>query len=171
MTRETQAPQGADCGAPATHDDPAPRWKQLTLAGNARFEQQDLPGALSSYAQARAWALQHFDRWPDPDDAVAAVVVSHLNLSEAQARLGLVDEAAQTLERAHAGLLHIAGDAQLDAALRRAGVRHLRETYAALLRFQGLHGERPELMRWLHRGCVCAAHGAPGAEPASGPLH
>jgi hypothetical protein len=160
-----------DRGAPPPQaqaaDDPAPRWKLFTHTGNTRFARGDMAGALSSYAQARELALARFGQWADADDAVAAIVVSYLNLSEAQAGLALLDEAAATLNCAHAGLLQMAGDTQLGTAVQRAARRHLGETYAALLRFQGLHGERPELMQWLHRGCACAAHAERATDSAA----
>lgn len=152
-----------------TRDNPAPRWKLLTQTGNARFARGDMAGALSSYAQARVLARAQFGHWADADDAVSALVVSELNLSEAQAGLALLDDAAATLNCAHAGLLQMAGDGQFGATVQRAARRHLAETYAALLRFQGLHGARPELMQWLHRGCACAAHAERAAASATTP--
>lgn len=140
-------------------------WKRLTSEGNALFDAGSLHAALESYESARRLVLTTFSEWADTDDAVAAVVVSFLNLSEAQARLGLVSLATQALCTVHGSLLETLSDESLAPALREAAQRHLRETFAALARFQDRYGPSPQVARWLHAGCGCAAC-APG-EPAT----
>lgn len=128
-------------------------WKQLTLHGNRCFERGELAAACNAYEQARALALARFGDWTQADDAVAAIVVSYLNLSEAQARLGELAEAGQSLCAVHASLLQARDDADLPESLRAAAGGHLRKTVAAMLRFQATHGERPEVARALHAAC------------------
>lgn len=136
---------------------PIALWKQLTTKANALFDEGSLHAALEGYECARSIVLAHFDSWAEPDDAVAAVVVSFLNLSEAQARLGLAGLATQALCTVHGSLLKTAADAALATPLREAAQRHLRETFAALARFQERYGPSPQVARWLHAGCGCAA--------------
>lgn len=141
-----------------TLPDLAPRWRLLTKLGNERLARGDWAGALSSYAQARELALAQFGRWAVADDAIAAIVVSYLNLSEAQLRLELIDEAASTLGAVHGGLRQMARDPEIGCELQRSAHKHLAYTHAALLRFEEHHGERAEFAPWLQRGCTCAAH-------------
>jgi hypothetical protein len=135
-------------------------WQQLTLHGNSLLEHGALDLATDAYRQARDLALEHFNLWLNADDAVTALVVSCLNLSECLARAAHIDEAAAQLSSVHGGMLRAAGDPRLPLAVSQAARGRLRETYAALLRFQALHGERPEIARWLHQGCACVAQGA-----------
>lgn len=140
---------------------PMALWKQLTAKANTLFEQGALNAALEGYECARSLALSHFDAWEEPDDAVAAVVVSFLNLSEAQARLGLMSLATQALCTVHGSLLKTTADDSLPPALREAAQRYLGETHAALVRFQHRYGPSPQVARWLGRD-FCACVDAPG---------
>lgn len=150
---------------------PITLWKQLTTKANANFDAGSLNAALEGYECARSLVLTHFDAWADPDDAVAAVVVSFLNLSEALARLGLIGPATQSLCTVHGSLLKTADDATIAMPLREAAQRHLRETFAALARFQERYGPQPQVARWLHAGCGCAACNADKPTLPSFPLH
>jgi tetratricopeptide (TPR) repeat protein len=132
-------------------------WKQLTLQGNELFERGEHQRALLAYEQARSLALDNFDDWPDSDDAVAAVVVSYLNLAEAQSRTGALDAACELLCSVHASLMRASRNNGLHPLLRDAATRHLRETFAALARFQTLHGERADIHRWLCPECSAKA--------------
>jgi hypothetical protein len=132
-------------------------WKQLTLQGNELFERGEHRRAALAYEEARSLALASFDDWPDSDDAVAAVVVSYLNLAEAQARVGALDEACELLCSVHGSLVRAARNSALHPLLRDAAARHLRETMSALARFRSLHGERPSLHRWFCPDCSAQA--------------
>lgn len=136
-------------------------WTQLTLQGNALFERGEHLRAILAYEQARSLALACFNDWPDGEDAVAAVVVSTLNLAEAQARAGALDEAAELLASVHASLLRASRNAGLHVSLRDAATRHLRETQAALLRFEAQHGAHAELRRCLCPDCYAELHASP----------
>lgn len=85
--------------------DAATLWKKLTVEGNALFDSGDPAQALIRYEAACTLALAKFSQWDERDDAVASVVVSYLNLSEAQARTGLLSKASATLCMLHGNLL------------------------------------------------------------------
>jgi len=149
-------------------------WKQLTLQGNGALDQGDLARAITAYERARATVLDCFTEWDCADDGLAAVVVSYLDLSEAWVRLGNLAEAANLLCTVHGSLIQAAESPELQAPLRRAALRRLCETSAALMRFQRRWGRRPEVARWLCEGCACMARAADaGAEPGAprGVLH
>ncbi|HSI29110.1 MAG: tetratricopeptide repeat protein [Methylophilus sp.] len=110
-------------------------WKALTCQGNTHFHNQVYMQALACYEQARSLLLQHFEDWDTPDNAVAALVVSYLNLADTQQRLGRSDEAADTLCMAHERLVMCSRHPAAEPALREAACRHQRETFAALTRF------------------------------------
>jgi hypothetical protein len=144
------------------------QWQQLTLHGNSLLEHGALDRATDTYRQARDLALEHCSLWPDAYDAVTALVVSCLNLSESLARAEHMAEAAATLCSVHSGMLRAAGDPRLPRAVCLAAQSRLRETYAALLRFQALHGERPEIARWLQQSRSCGALAADPTEHRAG---
>lgn len=141
------------------------RWQQLTLRGNALFERGEHPRALLLYEQARCLALKRFARWPCSDDAIAALVVSYLNLSEAQARCGELDAACLSLCTVHTGLLRARDNEDLQEGLREAAALHLRESFAALVRFREVYGERPALHRLLCPECWNASEGISAPQP------
>jgi hypothetical protein len=85
--------------------------------------------------------LQHFDDWDTPDNAVAALVISYLNLADTQQRLGRCNEAADTLCMVHDRLMLNAGHPTTAPALREAACRHQRETFAALSQFIHTQGQ------------------------------
>lgn len=115
-------------------------WKAVTHEGNAHFHACAYVQALACYEHARSMLLQHFEDWDTPDNAVAALVVSYLNLADTQQRLGRSDEAADTLCMAHERLLMCSCHAAAEPALRAAACRHQRETYAALTQFAHSQG-------------------------------
>ncbi|MDQ8023682.1 MAG: hypothetical protein REI94_17720 [Moraxellaceae bacterium] len=119
-------------------------WKQTTRRGNAFFGNEAFELALQCYEQARDIVLLHFDDWPQADDAVAALVVSYLNLADTHACLGRPQVAATTLCAIHNSLAEAATDADLPSPLRSAAGRHLRETWTALVQFRQQHGEQAE---------------------------
>ncbi|MBB4841739.1 hypothetical protein HNP55_000234 [Paucibacter oligotrophus] len=145
---------------------PETSWKQLTLSGNELFERGLHRQAMQTYEDARTVALQHFQAWSTPADAVAAVVVSYLNLSEAQARSGCLAQASVSLCTLHMSLLHARANTELSCCLRNAAQSHLRESHAALLRFQDLHGDCPQVRHWLEQSYVSQAATEPEAGQA-----
>lgn len=139
-----------------------PWWKQLMRQGNALFGQEDLVGALVSYEQACLLAQCCFDDWAAAEDALAALVVSHLNFAEALSRACRIEEAAAALGNVHGRLLLMAGDAELAPAARRAVPHHLREVHAALVRLQAEHGPQAGIdgrLRSTGAGVLRALHG------------
>ncbi|PZP27159.1 MAG: hypothetical protein DI603_22530 [Roseateles depolymerans] len=142
-------------GRSLTPSDISELWTQLTMEGNALFEAGEFKPALDVYERARGVALTNVTGWSDWDDALAAIVVSHLNLSEAQARLGFVSQAAHTLCTMHGSLSRTAGDDTQQAQLRDAAGRYLGETRSAMLRFQVHYGVQPHIEHLLALGCGC----------------
>lgn len=128
------------------------QWQRLTRQANADFEAGALQTAHWAYAQALELALAHFGEWPSADDAVAAVVVSYLNLSEAQSRLGLQAEACHSLVSVHRGLVYALNDADMAPCLRCAALDHLPHTAAALVRHQEVWGKQAEAQAALGMG-------------------
>lgn len=110
-------------------------WKALTHEGNTHFHQQAYVQAIACYEHARSFLLQNFEQWDTPDNAVAALVVSYLNLADTQQSLGRSEEAADTLCMAHDRLVMSSRHQTTEPALREAACRHQRETFAALAQF------------------------------------
>lgn len=119
-------------------------WRSLTQSAHERIRQGELPGAIHDYARALDFARQHPDAWLDPCDALAARVLSALNLAEAQLGSSQPYEAC-TLGETHAHLLKLSADRHCPCQLRDAAFHHLRETLAALTRIQRAYGEQPEV--------------------------
>lgn len=142
-----------------SHPDVAAAWRQFTAEANTLFDAGAIEPAMAGYERARWLALARFGQWPDAQDAVTAVMVSYLNLSEAQARLGLLTRAAQSLCTVHGSLAKTARDPGLAPAVRDAARRCLVESHAALWRFQAVYGEHPDVARWLALD-LCACCGA-----------
>ncbi|WP_051231765.1 tetratricopeptide repeat protein [Stutzerimonas azotifigens] len=118
-------------------------WKDMIAAGNRHFQLGDWVEARELYLQALALALTLFERWPDADEAVAALVVSHHNLADLHLRLGQPEESAEYLCACHERLLRSMADPHLGEGLRQAALRHSRETYVALLSFTTEQGFSP----------------------------
>lgn len=116
-------------------------WKQLTSEGNTHFHAHAFTRALTCYEHARSMLLQHFEAWATADDAVAALVVSYLNLADTQQRLGRSQEAADTLCMVHDRLILSMHHPAAEPALREAARRHQRETFAALTQFAKAQGQ------------------------------
>ncbi|MFT3665902.1 hypothetical protein [Piscinibacter sp.] len=154
-------------------DDTLDEWTRLMLRANSLLDRGAFDSAVAAYRLARRYATEHFGSWPDVEDAVTALVVSSLNLAEGLVRVRRLPEAAATLCGAHGGMLHAARDERLPMEARLAARKRLRETRAALLRFQSQHGPWPEVQRWLAAGCACGspAHAQPAASHPSPTLH
>lgn len=136
-------------------------WEELAKQSIDLFRRGELVRALAVCEAARVFVLTHFNRWPSPDEALAAALVSHFNLADTQARSGWLPEASATLCHAHGSLLAVINDAQAHPALRQAAARHMRRTLFALTQFQWVHGEHPEIARLLHQ------HGQSGRAAAA----
>lgn len=133
------------------HQTPVAAWRQATLAGNMHFDLGEIGPARDCYERARRIAMHRFTRWPCADDAVAALVVSYLNLAEAVLRDGDLAEARYMTCALHQSLAEAADSAALTPALRTAAERHQRETLAALLRLQDKLGHCPRVAQLIGR--------------------
>lgn len=118
-------------------------WKQTIQRANALYAQGYWVDAREYYLQALALAQILFERWPNPNEAVSALVVSHHNLADVHLRLHQPEESAEYLCAAHEHLLAAAGQHSLPEALRDAALRHSNRTYTELLGFIAVHGEYP----------------------------
>lgn len=144
-------------------------WKRLTLQGNQRFDEGEIDQSVDLYRQALALAMTGFSQWRRADDAVAAVVVSYLNLAEGQARRGDVQQAGATLCALHGGLQRARTRPDIAPELRESALRHLKSSFAAMLRFQSNYGPQPDVAGWLSH-CACAACAACDEPPAEAGL-
>ncbi|WP_426113666.1 hypothetical protein [Pseudomonas sp. DSP3-2-2] len=127
-------------------------WKRTIERANRCFNLGELVDARELYLQALALAQVLFDRWPNPDEAVAACVISHHNLADLHLSLKQPEESAEYLCAIHQRLLHVMQDAHFTPALRKAALRHSSKTYAELLTFISEHGEYPRTHRLLSSG-------------------
>jgi hypothetical protein len=150
--------------------DPVQHWQQAMLQGNAIFECGEPARALVVYQQGLDQLLIHFSAWPQAEDALEALFVSHLNVSEAQRCCGWVDAAAATLSSHHQNLLQIIEREALPLRFRDAARVLQRRSYAALQRFQTLCGDHPQIQRWLRGACICAACAERLAVAGAGPF-
>ncbi|TLX53451.1 hypothetical protein DN824_15660 [Stutzerimonas nosocomialis] len=124
-------------------------WKRTIELANHYFAQGDYVDAREHYLQALALAQVLFDRWPDPDEAVAAYVISHHNLADVHLRLEQPEESAEYLCAIHERLLESLVDERLSPALRQAVLRHSGHSYRELLGFVARHGHYPRTLRLL----------------------
>ena len=124
-------------------------WKRTIERANRLFMQGELVDAREFYLQALALAQVLFERWSNPDEAVAACVISHHNLADLHLRLNQPEESAEYLCAIHQRLLQTMQDSRLPLALREAALRHSSKTYVELLNFIGDHGEYPRTHRLL----------------------
>jgi hypothetical protein len=127
-------------------------WKRTIEQANRCFNLGELVDARELYLQARALAQVLLDRWPNPDEAVAAYVISHHNLADLHLSLHQPEESAEYLCAIHQRLLQVMQDQQFTPALRKAALRHSSKTYAELLTFISEHGEYPRTQRLLSSG-------------------
>ncbi|MGV6397222.1 tetratricopeptide repeat protein [Pseudomonas caspiana] len=127
-------------------------WKRTIEKANHCFLAGELVDARELYLQALALAQVLFGRWPNPDEAVAACVISHHNLADLHLSLGQPEESAEYLCAIHQRLLQVVQDQRLPPSLRQAALRHSSKTYAELLSFISEHGEYPRTHRLLNGG-------------------
>ncbi|BAN46754.1 hypothetical protein [Metapseudomonas resinovorans] len=127
-------------------------WKLTITAGNHCFNGGDWIEARELYLQAIGQAQVLFERWPNAEEAVAALVISHHNLADLHLMLGQPEETAEHLCASHERLLQALGDGRLPGALREAALRHSRTTYTSLLEFIGEYGAYPRTDRLLGIG-------------------
>ena len=108
-------------------------WKKFTKEGNALYQSFCWHAAESQYQCAKTRAENLLMSWADPEEAVAALVVSYQNLAEVYGAMGLHLKQQKELQAAHCCLLtalqsNDLTNQQIDAIL--GGVNR---TYMALL--------------------------------------
>ncbi|QFI54534.1 DUF2753 family protein [Aeromonas simiae] len=130
-------------------------WKHQTRLGNRRFALGNHAGALACYQQALWSARQHLPLWREPEEAVAALVVSYHNLADLLLAMALPERAAHYLCEAQQSLLNLLQDGAQPCRLREAAHTHLSCCRVELLRFLRRSGPHPEVEQALRR-CGCA---------------
>jgi tetratricopeptide (TPR) repeat protein len=115
-------------------------WKRTMQIGTRYFAEGAWVDAREQYLQALALAQVLFDRWPDPDAAVAALVVSQHNLADLHLQLQRPDAAIAHLRACHEHLLRAMSDERLSTGLRDAALRHSNHSYLRLLQVSTEHG-------------------------------
>ncbi|MBV6750074.1 tetratricopeptide repeat protein [Pseudomonas chlororaphis] len=141
-------------------------WKRTIERANRYFDLGELVDAREYYLQALALAQVLFERWPDPEQAVAACVISHHNLADLHLRLNQPEESVEYLCAIHQHLLQTLQDPRLSLALREAALHQSSKTYVELLAFISEHGEYPRTSRLLYSQATPSGTRSPGA-PAS----
>ncbi|RZT29258.1 hypothetical protein [Cupriavidus agavae] len=140
--------------SPAPDDASLPLWERTMRAAVSRQRAGQWKPAADGYRQALDIALLLMDRAPAAraDDCVAALVVSFLNLSDAQAELGHAEQAVALLCNAHETLLALHLEPCRLPELRAAALRHTRETHMAIVMHARDHGMHPLCARALDAG-------------------
>jgi uncharacterized protein (DUF58 family) len=132
------------------------QWQTTTR--RAMSVQGTLPhgAAQAAYEHALAIARRLIDALPPSraEDCVAALVVSHHNLADLYLDEGDIDAAARHLAEAHEALMALLLDAERDASLRQAALRHSRETHLALISHVARHGPHVLVTRALRTACM-----------------
>lgn len=131
-------------------------WKRIITAGNRCFHDGDLIEARELYLRALAQAQMLLERWPEPAEAVSALVVSYHNLGDLHLMLEQPEETAEYLCACHERLLQLVYDARQPQDLREMAQRHSGRTYATLMQFIQDHGTYPRTDRLLDRSAPVA---------------
>lgn len=129
-------------------------WESVTRGALAAERAGRAVVALGGYRRALAIARQLIDTPPPQraEDCVAALVASWHNLASLLAARGDLVRAAAHLCDAHEAVVTLYLDAQRDGTLRRAALRHSRETHLALVYHEKEHGPHPLTTRALRAG-------------------
>lgn len=106
-------------------------WKQLITVGNRNYPAH-LDLSERHYQEAKARASHLFQHWFDEDEAVAALVVSHLNLADLYCFKDQPAEAEKEIQALYSYLTrHFM---QTSSQARKAAIyRGLKQTYSAYL--------------------------------------
>nr|WP_315464378.1 DUF2753 family protein [uncultured Rhodoferax sp.] len=142
-------------------------WELAMRRGRGAAQLGQWRAALEQYQQGLAMAEALIDSASPAlavDDCVAALVVSHHNLSDLQADAGNLDLAAAHVGKAHEVVLGLLLQPTRGEAMHLAALKHCRETHAALLRYLDVHGSHPYIVRALQAGCLAFG-------PRTAPLH
>lgn len=135
-------------------------WEAVTRGALAAERAGRAVVALGGYRRALAIARQLIDTaplsprsaLPRAEDCVAALVASWHNLATLLAVRGDFARAAQHLCDAHEAVVALYLDTHRGGALRRAALRHSRETHLALVYHEKEHGPHPLTTRALRAG-------------------
>lgn len=126
-------------------------WESLTRDACHAQAAQRLEEALAGHVRALCVLEALLDGQVlrnDPDDCLAALVVSHHNLADLYRQRGQLLPAVEHTCAPHELLLRLAGDAS--SAVQKVAWRHLRQTRAVLLAWQRQHGAHPRIEECAH---------------------
>ncbi len=131
-------------------------WETVTRQALASTREGGATPAMPGYERALSIARQLIQAPPSgrAEDCVAALVVSYHNLADFHREYGDVDAAASHLCRAHEALIALFVNDDRPVPLRRAALRHSRETHLALITYVSRHGPHPLITRALRTGCL-----------------
>ncbi len=135
----------------ATEDDPIQHWFALTQEANLRSQAKDVQGAIAHYECARVVVQNSFAAWPDVPAGLIALVVSHLNLAQAQGEAGLLVSAQQSFCALYKSLIRMIESANTSDALRHIATQELGNVLLALQLFQDQHGLEDALWHLLQQ--------------------
>jgi hypothetical protein len=138
-------------GPAASEPASLPRWESLMRDALLAERHGSAALALAGYESAAHVALDLLDAPAAgrEEDCVAAFVASHLNLADLLAATGDTAASARHLCHAHDTLIALQASAQRPPSVRRAALRHSRETHVALIRHLARHGHDAHVARSL----------------------
>lgn len=126
-------------------------WESLTRDACQAQATHRLEEALAGHVRA-LWVVEALLDGPvlrnHPDDCLAALVVSHHNLADLYRQRGQLLPAVEHTCAPHELLLRLVVD--VPPTVQDAAWRHLRQTRAALLDWQRLHGPHPRIDECAH---------------------
>jgi hypothetical protein len=135
------------------------QWKGLIHEGNDAFFVRQYAAADDAYRRAVDLIEENFGAWAarSANDAIAALVVSYLNLVDSANQQFQRDRAAYTLREIHCCLLLLARSPDVPERVQRAALRHSNQTFAAIRSFQANHGECVDVFKLIEHDCDLAA--------------
>lgn len=151
-TESTVHPPLSSAILPLRPGTPMDQWKRAIEAGNHAFTARDLTSALGHYRLALRLGQTLVGQWPDPDAALAALVVAHHNLADLHWQAGNIEDAIANVCDAHEALQGLISDTSVDLDLRQAALRHTRQTTHELTRCARTHGGHPLVQAALAHG-------------------
>jgi tetratricopeptide (TPR) repeat protein len=114
------------------------QWKKNILAGNQLFDLQQYSEAANYYRQAKTCARDLLNNWNNAEEAIAAIVISQLNMADMHSHRQHFQQAEHELQNLHTYLLQALkenADGDREPAIRNG----LRRSYTALLQFIAVH--------------------------------
>jgi len=109
------------------------QWKQHIMLGNQCFDERQLLTAMTHYQSAKSRAHVLFEHWFNPEQSVAALVVSYHNLADLYLREDNPAMAEKELRSIYDYILTQLDKDLPDVKRKRALLHGLKQSYTALL--------------------------------------